>query len=57
MTCLSATNPTDAVRQRPDKGSSAVLAWPLPDSTVRRLVDKSVNFESADISQVLAPSA
>ena len=57
MTCLFATNPTDALRQRVGERSSAVLVWPLPDSTVRRLVDKTASFESADISQVLAPSA
>ena len=57
MTCLFATNLTDVLRQRLSERSSAMLAWPLPDSAVCRLVDKTASFESADISQVLAPSA
>ena len=57
MTCLFATNPTDALRQRSDEGSSAVLTWLFSVSAEPPLVDKMASFESADISQVLAPSA
>ena len=56
MTFAPATDSTNALRQRLREGSTAALARPLVDSTVR-LPDETAGIESAGVSRVLASSA